>query len=161
MRTHRAWRGIAIGAVLAWLAPHAAVARDDDSLRDRIAIQETLLYAYAYTWDAKDCRGWSNLFAVDARIVMPNETVTGRKAIFDWCVARQKTALADIKTRHNMSNIVFDALTPARAETRTYAVITWQRATEQVPTPRATLTYHDVIVKQNGVWLFQERRFEQ
>jgi hypothetical protein len=36
-----------------------------DGVKDRIEIQE-LLYVYAYTFDAKDCVSWSNLFAIDA-----------------------------------------------------------------------------------------------
>ena len=36
------------------------------SSHDRIEIQEKLLYAYAYTYDSKDCVGWSNLFTTDA-----------------------------------------------------------------------------------------------
>jgi hypothetical protein len=39
---------------------------DRSDLRDRVAIQEKLLYAYAYAWDSKDCVGWANLFTADA-----------------------------------------------------------------------------------------------
>jgi len=35
-------------------------------IKDRIAIQEKLLYAYAYTYDSKDCVSWANLFTTDA-----------------------------------------------------------------------------------------------
>ncbi len=139
----------------------AAAGNDGGSIQDRIAIQERLLYAYAYTWDSKDCRAWANLFTSDGFLAMPTERVTGREAIHEWCVARQTTALAAIKTRHHMSNIVFDGLTPNRAETRTYVLVTWQKAGDRAPTPQAALTYHDLIVKQNGAWLFKERRFER
>ena len=56
-----------IPVVLTLLAvPVLAQAADVDSVEDRIAIQERLLYAYAYTYDAKDCVSWSDLFTSDA-----------------------------------------------------------------------------------------------
>ena len=67
--------------------------------------------------------------------------------------------MGDIKTRHNMMNIVFDQLTPRRAETRTYFILTWQKPGDQIPTIQAAGTYRDVIVKSDGGrWLFKERK---
>ena len=90
------------------------------SSHDRIEIQEKLLYAYAYTYDSKDCVGWSNLFTTDAVLESPSAgKLIGRDAILQYCIARQKNVVGNIKTRHNMMNIVFDQLTPSRSETRT------------------------------------------
>ena len=64
--------GSALASVLALLylvgsAPlRFAHAAEGDAIKDRIDIQEKLLYAYAYTYDSKDCVGWSNLFTADA-----------------------------------------------------------------------------------------------
>jgi hypothetical protein len=86
-----------------------------DIVNDRIKIQQKLLYAYAYAYDSKDCVSVSYLFTTDAVF---RERV-GRDAILQWCIARQKNVVGNIKTRHNMMNIVFDQLTPSRSETRT------------------------------------------
>ena len=56
-------------------------------------------------------------------------------------------------------NIVFDQLTPRRAETRTYLILFWQRPGDRIPTIAAAGTYRDVIVKSDdGRWLFKERK---
>ena len=47
-------------------------------------------------------------------------------------------------------NIVFDQLTPRRAETRTYLILFWQRPGDRIPTIAAAGTYRDVIVKWPG-----------
>src|SRR5215468_11043251 len=97
------------------------------SSHDRIEIQEKLLYAYAYTYDSKDCVSWSNLFTTDAVFLGVRGKAVGRDAILQYCIARQKNDVGNIKTRHNMMNIVFDQLTARRAETRTYVLLTWQK----------------------------------
>jgi hypothetical protein len=129
-----------------------------DSVNDRIEIQEKLLYAYAYTYDSKDCVGFSNLFTTDSVIEVGQKAV-GRDAILQGCIARLKNVTGNIKTRHNMMNIVFDQLTPSRAETRTYVLLTWQKPGDQFPTVHFAATYRDVIVKSDdGRWLFKERK---
>ena len=47
-------------------AAFAPVNPDGGDTRDRIATQEKLLYAYAYTYDSKDCASWSKLFILGA-----------------------------------------------------------------------------------------------
>jgi len=136
----------------------AQIAEDRGDMKDRIAIQEQLLYAYAYTYDSKDCVSWANLFTTDAILDLTNPTI-GRDGILQWCLAQQKNVLGAIKTRHNMMNIVFDQLTSRRAETRTYVINTWQKQGDQTITVHGTGTYEDVIVKSDdGRWLFKERK---
>jgi hypothetical protein len=131
------------------------------SSHDRVEIQEKLLYAYAYTYDSKDCVSWSNLFMTDAVVEgLSAGKLIGRDAILKHCIARQKNVVGNIKTRHNMMNIVFDQVTPRRAETRTYVLLTWQKPGDQIPTTQAAGTYRDVIVKSDDRrWLFKERHF--
>jgi len=108
----------------------AQIPKDGGDLRDRIAIQEKLLYAYAYAYDSKDCVTWANLFTADAVFTADGVAgagpikQTGRDAILQFCIARQKNVIGNIKTRHNMTNIVFDQLTPNQAKTRTYLLLT-------------------------------------
>ena len=71
-----------------------------------------------------------------------------------------KTALADVKSHHYMTNIVFNQITPASAKTHTYAMVTWQKSSDPTPLLQIALTYRDVIVKQNGKWLLKERYIE-
>jgi hypothetical protein len=152
------------GATIAFVLtlPTVAVfaqAPETDSVKDRIEIQEKLLYAYAYTYDAKDCVSWSNLFTTDAAWESSAVKVSGRDAIRQACIARQKNVVGDIKSRHHMMNIVFDQLTPGRAETRTYVLLTWQKPGDQTTTVQTTGTYKDVIVRSHdGTWLFKERK---
>jgi hypothetical protein len=133
-----------------------------DGGNDRIEIQEKLLYAYAYTYDSKDCVSWSNLFTTDVVLDLGRISggkVSGRDAIREGCIARLKNDTGNIKTRHNMMNIVFDQLTARRAETRTYVLLTWQKPGDQMPTVQFAATYRDVIVKSDdGRWLFKERK---
>jgi hypothetical protein len=152
--------GMTIAFVLTWPTVAAfAQAPETDSAKDRIEIQEKLLYAYAYTYDAKDCVSWSNLFTTDAVLELSSIKVSGRDAIQQFCIARQKNVVGNIRTRHNMMNIVFDQLTPGRAETRTYFLLTWQKPDDRTITLQAAGTYKDVIVRSNdGRWLFKERK---
>jgi hypothetical protein len=139
--------------------PVFAQAPETDSVKDRIEIQEKLLYAYAYTYDSKDCVSWSNLFATDAVFDLGPMKASGRDAIREECIERQENVVENIKTRHNMMNIVFDQLTSRRAETRTYVILTWQKPGDQTITIQAAFTYSDVIVKSDdGRWLFKERK---
>src|SRR5262245_20119633 len=125
-----------IAFLLAGVLPHvtfAQIPKDGGDLRDRIAIQEKLLYAYAYAYDSKDCVTWANLFTADAVFTVDGVAdgvagagpikQTGRDAILQFCMARQKNVIGNIKTRHNMTNIVFDQLTPNEAKTRTYLLL--------------------------------------
>jgi uncharacterized protein (TIGR02246 family) len=140
--------------------PVLAQAPETDSVRDRIEIQEKLLYAYAYATDSNDCESFANLFATDAVLDLGGiAKVSGRDAILQACIARLKNVTGNIKTRHNMMNIVFDQITPRRAETRTYVLLTWQKPGNQFPTVQFAATYRDVIVKSDdGRWLFKERK---
>ncbi len=137
----------------------AQTAKDGSDLRDRITIEEKLLYAYAYTYDSKDCVGWANLFTTDATLNLGERTkATGRDAILQACIARQKDVVGNIQTHHNMTNIVFDELTANEAKTRTYVVLTWRKLGDKTPAVNAAGIYRDVIVKQSdGRWLFKER----
>ena len=67
------------------------------SNHDRIEIQEKLLYAYAYTFDSKDCVSWSNLFTTDAVLESGSAgKLIGRDAILQYCTARQKNVVGNI-----------------------------------------------------------------
>ena len=79
---------------------------------------------------------WAHLFTTDALLALTAQRVTGRDAFREYCVTRQKNELAEVKTRHNMTNTVFDTLTPTRAEARTNVLVTWQNRQIQCPSSR-------------------------
>ena len=140
-----------------------ARAAEADATKDRIDIQEKLLYAYAYTFDSKDCVGWSNLWTTDGVLDLVGiMKLKGRDAIRQMCIARQKDVIGNNKTHHNMMNIVFDQLTSRRAETRTYCISTWQKPDDGAISVHAAVVYKDVIVKSDdGKWLFKERSMDE
>jgi uncharacterized protein (TIGR02246 family) len=135
----------------------AEIHEDGADVRDRIAIQEKLLYAYAYAYDSKDCVSWANLFTADGVLNILGTKTSGREAILQACIERQKNVVGNVKTHHNMTNIVFDQLTSRQAKTRTYCILTWQKPGDMTPNVQGTFVYRDVIVKENGRWLFKER----
>jgi uncharacterized protein (TIGR02246 family) len=135
----------------------AEIHEDGADMRDRIAIQEKLLYAYAYAYDSKDCVSWANLFTADGVLNILGTKTSGREAILQACIERQKNVVGNVKTHHNMTNIVFDQLTSRQAKTRTYCILTWQKPGDMTPNVQGTFVYRDVIVKENGRWLFKER----
>jgi uncharacterized protein (TIGR02246 family) len=135
----------------------AEIHEDGADMRDRIAIQEKLLYAYAYAYDSKDCVSWANLFTADGVLNILGTKTSGREAILQACIERQKNVVGNVKTHHNMTNFVFDQLTSRQAKTRTYCILTWQKPGDMTPNVQGTFVYRDVIVKENGRWLFKER----
>jgi hypothetical protein len=153
----------AVGLAVLTSSQHTAfaqIAEDSGNMKDRIGIQEKLLYAYAYALDSKDCVSWANLFTADAILDNGTNQTIGRDGILQACIAREKVVGA-IKRHHNMTNIVFDKLNSTQARTRTYVLVTWQKPGDLTPSIQTALTYRDVIVKQDdGRWLFKERHFE-
>jgi hypothetical protein len=79
-------------------APMLAQAPETDTVKDRIEIQEKLLYASAYAYDSKDCESLANLFAIDAVVEVIGKA-SGRDAIRQGCIARQKNVVANIRVR--------------------------------------------------------------
>ena len=164
MKTHRSFTlgvlaGLGLALAISALLPVQMLAQAPvDNTNERVEIQEKLLYAYAYAIDSNDCVSFSNLFTTDA-VYETTVKAVGRDAILQACIARQKSDIGKIKTRHNMMNIVFDQLTLRRAETRMYVLLTWQRAGDQFPAIQLAATYRDIIVKSDdGRWLFKERK---
>ena len=90
--------GAFISIALLQHSTFAQVHEDGGNIKDRLAIQEKLLYAYAYTYDSKDCTGWANLFTTDASLNLGERMKeTGRDAIRQACIARQKDVSATSK----------------------------------------------------------------
>src|SRR5689334_21495194 len=110
----------------------AQAPKDVNDSRDRITIQEKLLYAYAYAYDSKDCVSFANLFTADGTLNWQVQ-LTGRDAIRQGCITRQENVVSKVKTHHYVTNIVFDELTANEAKTRSYVLLTWEKPGDKMP----------------------------
>src|SRR5712692_10362735 len=115
--------GVALAFLIGTFETPAFGADDGYRIGDRLAIQDTVLHAYAYAYDSKDCVKWANLFSPDGVFEVPGEKVTGRDAILQWCAARQKGPLANTRTRHNVCYVVVAQPTETVAQVRAYVLI--------------------------------------
>lgn len=119
--------------------PAAAEELNLQALQDRAAIAD-MLTQYSYRWDGKQALEFSELFTEDAsmeRKLNGEEEIAaaplvGRGAIYEYALNAHATRLADRQSRHHMSGLVFLELTPGTAETQNMAIITHQRAQDQV-----------------------------
>src|SRR5437879_9221612 len=76
----------------------AQIHEDGADVRDRIGIQEKLLYAYAYAYDSKDCVSWANLFTADGVVNLGGlMKANGRESILQACIERQKNVVGNVK----------------------------------------------------------------
>lgn len=134
-------------------------------LKERSEIQEKLIYEYAIAWDQKDCDRWANLFTTDAILDLSGDgnlastmkRAQGRNEIKEFCTRRMNTALTNVKSHHFMTNTVFTEISPSKAVSSTYALVTWKTPSAEKPSIQTSIVYHDKIVKENGRWLLKER----
>src|SRR5262245_23935559 len=102
-RTTGRLTGMTIAFVLT--LPTAAVfaqVPETTRVKNTIEIQEKLLYAYAYAYDAKDWESFANVFAIEAVWEAQSGKSSERDAIGQFCIARKKSVVGNIKPRHNM-----------------------------------------------------------
>lgn len=143
----------------------SAFSSDMDYLKERVAIQEKLIYEYANAWDQKDCDRWSSLFTSDAILDLSGDgnlastmsRATGRIEIKEFCMRRMSTVLENVKTHHFMTNTIFNQINSSRATSSTYALITWKPLLADKPTIQTSIIYHDQIVKEKDRWLLKVR----
>ena len=133
------------------------------TIEDKLAIAENLA-GYSYRWDAKDAEGFSNLFAADGVMerwrgdeLAMTSRVTGRKAIFDYAKRSHEGRLADRKTRHHFSALVFLELSESTAITEHLALITHQTADSRIPFITASGTYRNTWAKTDRGWKISKR----
>ena len=129
---------------------------------DRLAIGE-LIDAYAHCADRRDARGQMDLFTDDTRFVVymdatsdqPTQELRGREAlapVFDdlrtyaatFHFNGQRTVAVDGDRATGESYCLAHHLSVSQDEQRTMMI--------------AAIRYLDAFVKQNGAWLFAERR---
>jgi hypothetical protein len=142
------------------MSQHAAISPTDAA--DRLAIRE-LIEAYAHCADRRNAKGQMALFTADTHFVVfmdaknpaPSQELHSRDAL--------APVFADLNkyeaTTHFVGQSTIFTLTPDRATGEAYCLahhVTVEGAKRHLMV--ASLRYLDTFVKQEGQWLFSERR---
>jgi hypothetical protein len=113
---------------------------------------------YSYAWDGKDAKTFSELFLPDGvfEVVIPGESaptvrLTSRAAIHAWASERHRDTAA-AQSRHFQTGILFEAIEPQTARTRTMMLVTRQAPGPTAPDVRLTGVYHDEWRKTPAGW---------
>jgi 3-phenylpropionate/cinnamic acid dioxygenase small subunit len=118
---------------------------------------EQLIYRYNATLDATDYRGWADCFTAEGIF---------RGAHADWVVHRdfdlftaaaiERRGSAAPSSRHFVTNVMIE-VDGSVARSRCHLMVTALTAAGR-PAISLTGEYEDYYAKQNGRWLFTERR---
>jgi hypothetical protein len=133
-----------------------------NEVADRLAIRE-LIEAYAHCADRRDAKGQMVLFTADTHFVVymnakdpkPSQELSSRNALAP-VFADLNTYVA---TMHFLGQTTILTLTNDRGTGETYCMphhLTVDGAKRNLMI--AALRYYDTFVKQDGVWLFAERK---
>ncbi|MEV4299175.1 nuclear transport factor 2 family protein [Microbispora rosea] len=133
-----------------------------EQFADRLAIRE-LVDAYAHLADRRDAQGQAALFTDDARVAVydgepgttdPAQTLNGR----DELAAAFGSLRTYDKTTHfiGQSTVTVDG-DRATGETYCLAHHLWTEEGQRTLMVMS-IRYHDAFVRQDGRWLFAERR---
>jgi len=132
-------------------------------LEDRIAIRE-LIDQYTYCADTRDAEGQMAIFTedtnfevyMDEKIATPTQVVTGRKSlrpVFD-------------NLNQYLSTMHFNGQSSVKLDSDKATGITYCRAYHLKVEDGvqklmiAGIRYYDTMVKQDGIWLFSERKLK-
>ena len=132
-------------------------------LEDRIAIRE-LIDQYTYCADTRDAQGQMAIFTedtnfevyMDEKLLAPTQVVTGRKNLFP--------VFDDLN--QYLSTMHFNGQSTVKLEGDKATGITYCRAYHLKVLDGvqklmiAGIRYYDTMVKQDGVWLFSERKLK-
>ena len=142
------------------MSQHVAISPTEAA--DRLAIRE-LIEAYAHCADWRDAKGQMALFTADTHFVVfmdaknpaPSQELHSRDALAPVFADLNKYAA----TTHFLGQSTIFTLTPDRATGEAYCLahhVTVDGAKRQLMV--ASLRYLDTFVKNQGEWLFAERR---
>jgi hypothetical protein len=158
-------RHLVMLALLVTLAiPQITVASSKLSTADRQDILD-LISLYSQSYDSKDLKTWLTLFTEDclwAWYSGPEKKksvyLEGKTAIKNFYEPR----IADmtekgIQSRHYQTNTLFGLYGGNTVTARTYIMIIWQQADEEMPKIVMTGYYQDEMVKTGTGWKFKKR----
>lgn len=142
------------------MSKHVAISPDETA--DRLAIRE-LVEAYAHCADGRDAKGQMSLFTADTHFVVymdamdpkPTQELHTREALAPVFAELNRYAA----TTHFVGQSTIFTLTSDRATGEAYCLahhVTLDGGKRRLMV--ASLRYLDTFVKNDGAWLFAERR---
>lgn len=152
-------------ALLVTLAiPQIAAASSKLPTADRQDILD-LISLYGQSYDSKDLKTWLTIFTEDCLWAWYSgpekkksvylEGKTAMKNFFEPRVADM--AKKGIQSRHYQMNTLFGLYSGETVPARTYIMIIWQQADEEIPKITVTGYYDDEFVKTATGWKFKKR----
>ena len=137
----------------------------DMSVEDQLSIHE-LIAKYSFSWDGADVEGFASLFTDTAvcrfflnGAVTANTEIAGKNALRQAVITRAGF-FRDIGlvTKHFMPNSVITSLSPASAEVRSQAMISWQMIDVDLkPRPVQAGYYQSMVTRTPLGWKFTSR----
>ncbi len=142
--------------------PHSGAAQSIEerlrALEDEREIRD-LIITYAQRLDARDHKGYAQLFAQEGRWSGRMGDATGPEAIEEMLVegfGPTPENFVNTQNFHLMSNIVIEVDGDrAKAESR---LVYFVRTAEAKPTAMLAGRYYDELVREDGRWRFSYRR---
>lgn len=123
---------------------------------DKVEIQE-LAARYNHAVDKREALEWADLFTEDGSVEIHGRILAAGRADLIGYIERNKTLPA--KRLHWISNAVVDPVDgdPHAARLRLY-IAAYDVTDGIAGTPYSLGEYDDLIVRENGRWLFKRRR---
>lgn len=115
---------------------------------------ERLLYDYTFHLDMNHPAELAALFVEDCEVIYgPNFGAVGKPA---YAKTLEGIGSYFVCTSHHVSNVVvdFEGADQARVRAVVYA---WHRYTRERPDSHVYGQYHDIVVREAGVWKFKRR----
>src|SRR5262245_16606695 len=131
------------------------MSNDAGFVRDRMEIIN-LIHSYAHHADSGNHQGFAALFQEDARIDVGFPNVTDKASLLS--AMKQRPAAPGPKTRHVMTNIVFNSQTDGEAKGALYFTLMSTDANRL--TPAVTGEYTITVARASGNWRIKNWKAE-
>jgi ketosteroid isomerase-like protein len=130
----------------------------DMPAEDRLAVQD-LLARYAWALDTGDYETYATLYTPDGAFIERGVEFRGRDVIREH--VRELAEGMAPGNRHHNTQILFEETGSERCRLRSYSTHIYQPEPGGFGVVRIQGWYRDVCVKVDGVWLFEERRWDE
>jgi uncharacterized protein (TIGR02246 family) len=125
---------------------------------DRFAIQD-LLARYAWALDTGDHETYATLFTPDGIFVERGQVFQGRAILAEH--VRELSAVIRPGNRHHNTQLLFESGDASRCVIRSYSSHIFEPEPGAPKVIRMQGHYRDVCVKQDGLWYFAERNWDE
>jgi uncharacterized protein (TIGR02246 family) len=130
----------------------------DIPAEDRLAIQD-LMARYAWALDTGDDAAYADLFTEDGVFVERGQPYKGRAILAEH--VRELVAIMKPGNRHHNTQLVFESGDANRCVIRSYSLHVFEPEPGAAKVVRMQGFYRDVCVKQEGIWYFAERVWDE